>query len=364
LIFRSARAAFAPALPPYLIFFVTHRCNAACPFCFDRTYLTQDQGPELSREEIERIARHWPGLVHVTLTGGEPFLRHDLADIAAAWVRAGAASMTIATNGSLPEPIHNTIQTILARFPRLPLDLNISIDGPATLHDRLRGLPGAHQRAMETAARLAPLQHTYPRFRLGATLTLTAFNQDLAEETIATILADPRFRRVQVLWVRGRPFDPAALGADFGTYERCVELLRGQGGAGWLRVKAALAELARETVGRTVREKRLVWPCLAGRTLVEMDAFGRVYPCEMLWQTRPEGDPERGIASWVMGSLRENDYRLELVLGSDQARRVRAWVRDTSCFCSFECAAYNNIVFNPRAWPLVLRRTVPGAGPR
>ena len=361
LILRTARAALAPAVPPYLIFFVTHRCNAACAFCFDRTYDTSGLGPELSLDEIERIAASWRGVIQVTLTGGEPFLREDLADVAGAWARAGMRSLTLATNGILTDRIVDTVRGLLASWPGLMLDLNISIDGPAPLHDRLRTVEGAWEAAMATAAALAPLQQQHPLFRLGATLTVSAFNPAVAVETVRALLADGRFRRVQAVWVRGRPFDPSALAADFGIYEQCVkELERQRGGPAAGRVKAALARLTRETVARTVREDRMILPCRAGGSLVELDAFGRVYPCEMLWQTRPEGAPGQGIDSWVLGSLRETGYSIRTVMASPRAQKVRAWVRDTGCYCSFECAAYANVVFNPRQWPRALTRVFAG----
>jgi MoaA/NifB/PqqE/SkfB family radical SAM enzyme len=87
-----------------------------------------------------------------------------------------------------------------------------------------------------------------------------------------------------------------------------------------------------------------------------VDARGLVYPCEILPQLFPEADPAAGIEDWSLGSLRESDYDLGKIMGSERARRARAWIKDKRCYCTFECAAYNNIVFSPRQWPSVLRR--------
>jgi MoaA/NifB/PqqE/SkfB family radical SAM enzyme len=360
---RVLSAAIAPGAPPYLILFVTHRCNARCGVCFDRG---QDHpGGELTLAEHQAVAANWRGVLQVTLTGGEPFLRDDLPAIAEAWIQAGAQSLTIDSNGILTDRIVPAVSAILAANPRLMLDLNLSVDGPPELHDRLRGVSGAHQAVMATARALAPLQEAFPGFRLGATVTVSAFNQDQAAATARELVADGRFRRVQAVWVRGRPCDPTALAADFGAYEECMKVLAGTGGGGGaLRVKRALAALVRETVARTVRGGRLVRRCRAGETLVEVDAAGRVYPCELLPQLQPGGAPAAGIERWELGGLRDSGYDVGRIMRSDQARRVREWVRDTGCFCTFECAAYNNLVFSPRAWPAIVGKIVAGrSGP-
>ncbi|MFO8057464.1 MAG: radical SAM protein [bacterium] len=354
---RTAWKAFHPAVPPYLIYFVTHRCNARCSFCFNRGNQEKaNADDELDAREVYKIAEKFRGVIHVTLTGGEPFLREDLYEPARAFVNAGAESLTIATNGTLTERIVETAGQLLDEFPGLSFDLDLSVDGPAELHDRLRGVPGAHEKVMTSAKKLAPLQEKHPGFRLGASVTVCAFNQDTAEQTVRELAESGLFRRVQVLWVRGRPFDPKATDADFSVYQACRRYLDATRLAtGGSKAKEALSRRAREVVSRTVKENRMVLPCRAGTTMATMDPYGNVYPCEMLWQVSPEGDPGHGLHDWVMGSLRDKDFDIKKVLATDKARKVRQWIKDRKCFCSFECAAYNNIVFNPRAWPGVIK---------
>lgn len=100
----------------------------------------------------------------------------------------------------------------------------------------------------------------------------------------------------------------------------------------------------------------MILPCLAGRSMITLDARGEVYPCEMLEQLAPRADPGAGIPSWSMGSLRESGYETAKVITSDPARRIRDWIKAKKCFCGFECAAYNNLVFNARQWPAILLR--------
>ncbi len=352
LAFAAARAALFPADPPYLIFFVTHRCNLNCSFCFDRSARESSSADdELSLAEIEKIASRWRRPLQVTLTGGEPTLRHDLADIALAFVRAGAKSLTIDTNGWLTERVIETAETVLAAAPGLSLDVNVSIDGPAEVHDRLRGVKGAHGRAMAAARGLAPLHDFYPGFRAGATLTVCAGNRESAADTVTELLDSGVFRRVQALLVRGAVDESQKEGA-FEAYEQCRRILdasrvsRGPG-----RLKERLSARARDTVSRAARGLPTP-PCLAGETMVTVEPAGRVLPCEMPPPSKPGG--AAGIDGWTMGELSQSGYEIAGVMKSEKARRVVKWIRENECRCTFECAAYNALVFNPRSWPGVL----------
>jgi MoaA/NifB/PqqE/SkfB family radical SAM enzyme len=356
LITRSGIRAFFPGHPPYIIFFVTHRCNAKCPFCFDRENREKtDSTKELTIDQIKNIANNWRSPIHVTLTGGEPFLRKDILDIALAWVEAGAASITIATNATMTDRVFETVSSLLESCPDTHLDLNISICGPQALHDKIMGIPGAYEKAFDTAGGLFKLQEKHRGFRLGATVVVSGSNSEESVKTIEDIVDSGLFKRVQPLWVRGNPFDKSALECDFSVYEEAKDIVSGKllsDGTG--RIKEVLSKMVREDVCAIVKGKTPPHPCQAGRTMVTIDPFGNVFPCEILDQKLPSGSPDKKISSWSMGALSDNDYMIENVLKSEQAKTISSWVKESRCSCSFECAAYNNIVFNYLRWPGVI----------
>jgi len=355
---KTARGALFPADPPYLIFFVTHRCNARCGFCFDHKNRERAQpDKELGPEEIEKIADNWRGLVHVTLTGGEPFIRPDLAPVALAFIRSGVKSITIDTNGTMPGRTEDAVRAILSARPDIHLDLNISIDGPAGVHDRLRGLEGCLCKAMQTAQRLFPLHHAHPGFRLGATVTVSALNRETAENTVRELMEDGRFTRVQALLARGAPADPAALDPDPAAYMACCQALsKRRLSKGRARVREELSAMVRQKTAAAAKREGAKDVCPAGRFMVTVDPYGKVRPCEMLDQLRPGGGPLKAEDPWVMGSLRECGYSMEKVLATGDSKKIRQWIRQSGCRCTFECAAYAGIVFRPRRWPALLAR--------
>lgn len=134
------------ALPPFFVQIeVTHRCNAGCPVCYQKTKL--DAGGEMSTGEIRRIIDQLPPWCVLSLTGGEPFMREDFA----ALLEYGMMKRrcTILTNGSLVTDAHIDLMV----KNRLLL-MAVSLDGIGETHDCVRKSAGLFDRAVETIRRV------------------------------------------------------------------------------------------------------------------------------------------------------------------------------------------------------------------
>ncbi len=131
--------------PLRLVFWETTKaCNLSCKHCraVPQTALGPDEfDTKRAFDLIDQIAEvSKPVLV---LSGGEPLFRPDIFDIGAYGVSRGFR-MAMATNGTL---IDETLAKRIAGtgFSRVA----ISLDGAdAQTHDRFRGLPGSHARAL------------------------------------------------------------------------------------------------------------------------------------------------------------------------------------------------------------------------
>lgn len=120
-------------------------CNLCCDYCCVRS---SPRAPrrELGLARIERIAREAAplGVREFFITGGEPFLLPDIAEIIETC--AAVAKTTVLTNGML---FKGPRRAALARLARDRVVLQISLDSPTPpLHDRHRG-SGTWQRALE-----------------------------------------------------------------------------------------------------------------------------------------------------------------------------------------------------------------------
>lgn len=147
------KAAAGRAFPPLrLAFVITHRCNLKCAWCMvtdPRTKKTWDAENELSPREIEDTMRQTPWYCMVTITGGEPFIRRDIVDILS---RASALRPThLVTNGTMPDDDHirflinNGASSVIS--PGM-VTIGVSLEGPASVHDDIVGLPGSYKKTM------------------------------------------------------------------------------------------------------------------------------------------------------------------------------------------------------------------------
>ena len=144
---------------------LTRACNLACRHC-RATAQTTPHPAELSHAQslafINTLAQGSPPPMLI-LTGGEPLLRPDVYDLAA-HARDQGLYCVMAPNGTLLD------HTAAARLKDCGiLRCSISLDGPtATLHDALRGVPGAFDRALNG---IAALREAGLPFQINTTVT-------------------------------------------------------------------------------------------------------------------------------------------------------------------------------------------------
>lgn len=142
-------------LPRFLTYTVTFGCNARCIMC--DSWKKSVQG-DLQLDEIESIFRQLPRMDAVRLTGGEPFVRRDFAEIASLTERRlNPLYLHITTNGFLTDRIVTYCEQ---RPKRTPLQLLISVDGVGEKHNAVRGSSIAWNSVLETIQSLAPRQRS------------------------------------------------------------------------------------------------------------------------------------------------------------------------------------------------------------
>ena len=126
---------------------VNLECNARCSMC--GIWKLREKGtlaPEAYRNLPSSLER-------VGITGGEPFMREDIADIIrTVHSAAGAPQIVVSTNGYLTKKILATVDALDDLRPRIGIGL--SLDGVGKAHDRIRGTRNAFDKVMRTAAAL------------------------------------------------------------------------------------------------------------------------------------------------------------------------------------------------------------------
>jgi radical SAM protein with 4Fe4S-binding SPASM domain len=134
-------------VPRDCVWELTLACDARCLHCGSDAGAPRPR--ELDTGEALAVIADLAalGCECVTFSGGEPLLRRDWRELAAA-VRAAGVRVELVTNGLVLADLAGEVAA--AGFH----GVSISIDGPAAVHDRLRGVEGALGRALDGARAL------------------------------------------------------------------------------------------------------------------------------------------------------------------------------------------------------------------
>ena len=178
-ILGTLRALADPRQVGYLIFYVTNRCNFSCDFCFYHEEIAKGRkDDELAVDEIERLAAKLGPLAQLSLTGGEPFIRPELIEIATAFLtHTHARWVTIPTNGWFSERVERALDVLTARFPTSNFRVVLSVDGIESQHDVERQAPGSWQRLCETYAAVDRLRRRRENLVLDANTVYSSRTQ-------------------------------------------------------------------------------------------------------------------------------------------------------------------------------------------
>jgi len=304
---------------------VTYRCNARCAMC---GIWKSEPGPELPPDVFRRLPS---SLRDVNLTGGEPFLRRDLPAVHEAVRSACPSSRTvISTNGLLTDRIAESVQQMARAEPGL--GVAVSIDGPAPVHDRIRGIPGAYDKAMRSVKSLQDAGFANLRLAFTATRSnaqhlweVYSLAQSMGVQFTCAIehASEHYFQSPEAA-------APVPLDALRGPLERVMESeLRSLSPKRWARAYFLLG------MWHYARGRGRLHPCRAGRDFFFMDPAGDVYTCN--------------AAPFRMGNLAETDF--DALWHSPEADAARKRVIACQQPCWMVCTARTAI---RRAWPQVL----------
>lgn len=163
--------------PVYSSILVTQNCNYKCAMC---SFWHRQTPDELSAEEIGRTTRALRdiGCAQINFTGGEPFLRSDLAEIVRTTAAHDFVMIQVTTNGSLAtkERLAELCEGGMGRVA-------ISCDGVGEHHERQRGVPGAWRKNIAALDALRELRSgRFPKLEIELAMVLSKVTKgDLGE---------------------------------------------------------------------------------------------------------------------------------------------------------------------------------------
>lgn len=147
---RTFRESGNLPLPDSMMFEPTQRCNLRCKMCYQDRFDVTD-GEELRLEQIIHFLDRTPYLRKVTLIGGEVFLRSDTLDLIGYF--ESTRDLIICTNGTL---IGEAEVEALKKHRNI-FSIDISLDGPESVHDSIRRVRGSYEKATQAIQGLVPV---------------------------------------------------------------------------------------------------------------------------------------------------------------------------------------------------------------
>ena len=162
--------------PESITFFLTHSCNLNCMVCGQSK--TVRNSDALSLGELTKITDEVaPFNPNITLYGGEPFLYAGIGPLIS-YIKSKSLHLTVITNG-----------TLLERYAAMLVNsgadvVSVSIDGPAEVHDRIRGRKGAFDDISKGVHALNEMKKRYKKRKpiINIVFTISGFNyRNMAE---------------------------------------------------------------------------------------------------------------------------------------------------------------------------------------
>jgi MoaA/NifB/PqqE/SkfB family radical SAM enzyme len=265
--------------PRFAVFQLTDACNSRCIMC---SIWKKPKQKELTAGQIGKMfsSKLFRKLRWINLTGGEPFLRSDFAQVVMELAKLPSLEgIAVPSNGFLTDRIMKNAELALkALGPKRFLSVTLSIDGFEKTHEKIRGVKGGFGKVMRTLDELQKLKKKYPNFNVGVQPTISKINLDEIE----------KFYRFMKTKTRSIGF--AVMMTSKGYYDN-------------VESKAALDEQDKRKVGefllRVAKEDpqygyyysglsklfetgRRKFTCLGGHVTVFISPKGEMYPCPAL----------------------------------------------------------------------------------
>ena len=317
--------------PHYINFITTNDCNSQCVMCDIWTIYKDPKNKPKQKEELtlEDVKKFFinnrdflSNLKSVGLTGGEAFLRRDIAEVVIAihelFPKVG---LGIQTHGLMPEIVREKVKEIIKQYPNF--GLAVSIDGVGDMHAKIRGIKNALEKATQTIRYAKELG--VKSITCGMTLTKDNYYQipevkkyveDLGCEFSCFLAESSDY------FYNASNAHKALSEEDLNAI---CELLKP------MDYHYFMSNLRLRISGR----RRTALPCYSGYMSIVLDPYGNVKPCIL----RPQGtvgDED------IMGNIKQKS--LHEILYNHKSSLLRKKIEKCRCWC--QCEVSNSAVID------------------
>lgn len=321
-----------------LILFVTSKCNSRCKTCFYWQNLN-NKANDLELQEIKNIFNSLPKTICVLITGGEPFLRNDIEQILeSATYNKNILSVAINSNGTKPDLISSVIDKTLTKrkYPK-PYHLNISLDGPKEIHNKIRGID-CYDDAIFTLSKAKEFKRYHKNFFISAVTVISKENIDQIEEFANFIYEKMHLSYHYFEIIRGNPSAIEILQIDRKKLDklyRNILLVQER----YLKRNELISKDIAKMIGRAAHLYRLQFDnffenkpwdvkCQAGNNTFVIYEDGSFSACEL---RKP------------VFNLKEHKFNVKDSLNSKALNNEIKKIGSEKCFCTHGCFISNSL---------------------
>ncbi len=325
---------FPKLMPMNYTVSLLYECNSKCSTC----NIWKKKTDKLTAAEYGKMFKnigHSP--YWITFSGGEPFLRADLAEVVKTIYDASYPKIiNIPTNGILTNKIVKDVEKICNACPKSQVIINVSLDGIDTEHDNIRNVPGNYKKSVTTFKKLKSLE--LKNLAVGIHTVISQFNVDnftyiasnlmaLEPDSYITEIAEERVELDTI----GMEITPSIL-----AYKSAIDFLihRIKNGKfkGVNKITMAFRIEYYNLVKRILRDKKQIIPCYSGLASAQISPAGDLWSCCIKAKTH--------------GNLKKNGFDFRKLWFSPDMNKERLSIKNKQCWCPLANASYTNMLMD------------------
>jgi MoaA/NifB/PqqE/SkfB family radical SAM enzyme len=317
--------------PPFMTIFINSICNLTCEHCF--YWQNLNQRDDLTFEEFEKLSLELGDFENLNLSGGEPFIRKDFAEVCELFLKNNNVKyIYVPTNGYFTDRTERALRKVLKSDTLKLFVCEISLDGMPEYHDRFRGNPQSFEKAMETYEMLVGLQKEDPRLRIHASTVAMSENMDETWQLTEYLHENcPKMEHHNLAIIRGDRKNKSLEGPQLQRYK---DLYR--------HIAEVWADREKGRLGSSVE------PMLQWAKIKTIESESQFIPCKaavLSGTVYANGDVTVCESHFPAGNLRDKSF-FE-IWDSPEVNKLRAQIKAKACYCTNEIAMWSSIVFQP-----------------
>lgn len=248
---------------------ITDTCNLRCKHCYQNNYtekgLPLEQLLAIGHQLHDFVKKNNIKNAHINFTGGEPFLRTDIAELLIEINKYKTFSFGILSNGYIPS------NSTLDRLKPTPLKfIQISLEGKEKTNDRIRG-KGSYQQVKQALK-------TYGKYKIPTMLSFTA-NTENYKEFHHVVKTARKYKAFKVWTDRYLPL------GNSDTLQLSTQQFKELGGIlvkERKKIRNKNIEVAANRALQFLFAGGTPYQCSAGKNLLAILANGDLLPCRRL----------------------------------------------------------------------------------